>query len=319
LCEKKIISFLKIKKKILVIEELEPFLENAIKAIAQKNKINIEIYGKDVLPRAGEFNVGILKKALKKMGINLDYSENEKVKELINSLPKRFPILCAGCPHRTVFYAVKKTLPDAIYAGDIGCYLLGILPPLKALDFILDMGAGIGVAHGIKKSTTQKVVAFIGDSTFFHSGFAGLVNMVFNKSNALVMILDNRVTAMTGHQKNPSSVLDIEKIAKALGIKNVKTVDAYNFQELKKTIKKFSDSNELSVIIAKRECVFLKPRDSFKVKYEITEACKNCRICLEIGCPAIEFGEKIKINRSLCSGCALCAQICPNKAIKAAK
>jgi indolepyruvate ferredoxin oxidoreductase alpha subunit len=202
--------------------------------------------------------------------------------------------------------------------------MLGIFPPLKTLDFVLDMGAGIGVAHGIKKSTKQKVIAFIGDSTFFHAGIPALTNMVFNESNALVVIMDNKITAMTGHQPHPGLKINIEKIVKALGVKNLSIVDPYNFNELKETIKKFLDSNELSVIIARRECIFLKiKKEGMKnqPKFEITDKCKNCKICLNLGCPAIEEDEqgKIRINPDLCFGCGLCSQICPVKAIKVIK
>ncbi len=320
--EKKIISFLKNKKNALIIEELEPFVENAVRVITQKHKISTEIFGKDYLPRQGEFNQNIIENSLQKLSKDKDLKLNIKISkgdcEIAKQIPRRFPVLCPGCPHRGSFYAVKSAVPDAIFAGDIGCYLLGIYPPLKTLDFILDMGAGIGIAHGLKKSTNQKVVAFIGDSTFFHSGISGLINMIFNKSNALVVILDNRITAMTGHQPDAGSVIDIESLVKTLGIKNVKTIDAYNIQEIKKTAKQFSDSNQLSVIIAKRECIFLKPKPN--LIYEITEDCKKCGACLKIGCPAIErVNNRYRIDKGLCYGCSICSQVCPNKAIKPAK
>ncbi len=223
---------------------------------------------------------------------------------------------------------------DTVFGGDVGCYVLGMLPPYHTQDFMLSMGASEGVIHGIKKTTYQKAIAFIGDSTFFHAGIPGLINMVFNKSNSLVIVLDNRITAMTGHQPHPgvgwtgmkeeTKEIKIEDIAKACGVKYVKVVDPFNIKKMVKTIKKFLKKKEVSVIVAKRECQLLAVRKKVKSgkkipKFEINQKkCKKCGLCLYFfACPAFyREGDKFMIDRNLCTGCGVCAQVCPNKAIR---
>lgn len=245
--------------------------------------------------------------------------------------------MCPGCQHRATFYAAKVAAPNAVYGGDIGCYMLGMFPPIDTSDFIFAMGASEGVIHGINKSTDQKTIAFIGDSTFFHAGIPALINAVYNKSNPLIIILDNRATAMTGFQPHPGTgrtgmgeetkQLLIEDIAKACGVENVKVVDPFNMNEMIATIKEFLQKDKVSVIVAKCECQLLAVRKKRKEgiaipKFEIDKTiCTKCGKCLyEFGCPAIiEENNVFRIDRELCIGCAICAQVCPVKAIRMSK
>ncbi len=262
--DKKIKNFIKNLKKLLVVEELEPFLEREIKILAREVNPKLQILGKNVLPEIGELNQ-------EKVGLALSKLTGKKypVPKIISSnLPKRFPQLCYGCPYWFVFSAVKKSVPEnTIFGGDIGCYMLGSLPPYNLYDYLSCMGSSIGIGHGVRKNTNQKVVAFIGDSTFFHAGIPALINTVFNKSNPLIIILDNRTTAMTGHQTNPglgrtgmgeeTTDIKIEDIVAACGVKNIKVIDPQNINELQSTIKEFINKDEVSVIIARRICALL--------------------------------------------------------------
>jgi len=337
--DKKIKEFIRNLKKVLVVEELEPILEERVQFLAKEVNPRLIIYGKSHLPKAGEYNEEIVLEALskitgKKYLIDL-VAHKEKYKKL--KIAKRFPLMCPGCPHRATFYAAKVATQgmDVVYAGDVGCYILGLFKPLETQDFIFSMGASEGIGHGIKKTTDQKVIAFLGDSTFFHAGMPGMVNAVFNKSNPLIIVLDNRITAMTGHQPNPgvgitamgeeTKAIPIEDVAKSFGIENVKVVDPFNVNEMIETIKEFLNSDKLSVIVAKRECQLLAMRkkraQGIKVaKFEIDQnKCKQAKVCLEkLACPAIyEKNGKIYIDKDICTGCAVCVQVCPNKAIKA--
>jgi indolepyruvate ferredoxin oxidoreductase alpha subunit len=257
-----------------------------------------------------------------------------KIKE-----PRRPPILCPGCPHRATFYAAKVATRgmDVVYGGDVGCYILGLFKPLETQDFMFSMGASEGLAHGIIKSTDQKVIAFLGDSTFFHAGMPGMVNTVFNKSNPLIIIMDNRITAMTGHQPNPGTgrtamgdeckEVAIDNIARAFEVEDVRIIDPYNINLMISTIRELLGKDKVSVIVAKRECELLASRkrrsEGIKVaKFEIdSNICKRCGTCLrQLACPAIhEENGVFKIDKNICTGCAVCAQICPNKAIHAVK
>jgi len=212
-----------------------------------------------LLPETGEFNPETVTLAIAKI-VNKKF----KLKEVKTSVPKRFPQLCPGCPYWLVFGAVKKalSLKTTIFGGDIGCYMLADFPPHSIQDYLFCMGSSIGIAHGIKKSSKQKLITFIGDGTFFHAGIPALINTVFNKSNPLIIILDNRITAMTGHQPNPGAPLTpngikIENIVKACGVKNLKIIDPINQKEFIETIKNFSNKKEVSVIIARRPCIFV--------------------------------------------------------------
>lgn len=337
---KKIINFLKFLNTALIIEELEPVLENDIKAVVQEAGLKIKIRGKDLVPRAGELTpekvlLALSKFLNKKPSFNFDL-HLKKFKEI--DIPPRFPTMCPGCPYRPLFYAVKKAAgEDAIRGGDIGCYMLGMLPLVNVMDFILNMGAGEGIIHGINISTDQKTIAFIGDSTFFHAGIPALINMVFNKSNPLVIVCDNLTTAMTGEQPHPGTgitgmgeetkVIAIEDIVKACGVNLVKIVDPYNIEETISTIQEFLKSKEPSVVIARRECRLMFVRKAKRAGIKVTkfqispEKCNQCEICLlEFGCPAIYKDERgFHIDPELCNGCGVCPQICSSKAIEVKK
>lgn len=337
---KKIGEFIKRFKSILVVEELEPWLENKIKVLAKDVNPNLEIFGKKYLPVAGELTESLVLDALSKFtGHKMKY-DLKKYRDLYKKLDlaKRFPLFCPGCPHRATFYAAKSAAgEDAVFGGDIGCYILGVYPPIETQDFIFSMGAVQGLTHGIKKVSDQKVIAFIGDSTFFHAGISGLINMTYNKSNPLVIVLDNRITAMTGHQPNPgvgrtgmdeqTKELKIEEIAKACGVEDVRAVDPLNLNKTIETIKELLGKNKLAMIVAKRECQLLtvrrKKREGIKIpKFEIDQTkCNKCGTCLyKFGCPAIfKEGNKFMISKDLCTGCAFCVQLCPKDAIHVVK
>jgi len=270
LAVKKVKDFIKGKNKVLVVEELEGYLEKDVRALAKEVNCppagragKLKIYGKDLLPISRELGVEKVGRAIAKLA-NKKYLVSKR-KEI--DIPKRFPRLCEGCPYWLVFSALKKLAPKTtIWGGDIGCYMLAGFEPHEIQDYLLCMGASIGVSHGIRKSTKQKVVALIGDSTFFHAGIPALINIVYNNSNPLIVVMDNRITAMTGHQPNPGMgqtgmgeacpEIQIKDIVKAVGVKHVKVVDPINFKELQETIKEYLDKKEAAVIIMKRICTY---------------------------------------------------------------
>jgi indolepyruvate ferredoxin oxidoreductase alpha subunit len=337
--DKKIKYFIKKLKTVLVVEELEPILEERIHVLAKDVNPNLVIYGKSHLPKVGEYSEELVLEALSKITkkkFSMDLIAH-KLKYQKLKIAKRFPIMCPGCPHRATYYAAKVATAgmDVVYGGDVGCYILGIFKPLETQDFIFSMGASEGVVHGIDKTTNQKTIAFLGDSTFFHAGMPGMVNTVFNKSKPLIIVLDNRITAMTGHQTNPgvgitamgeeTKAIPIEEVAKSFGIEDVKVVDPFAVKEMIDTIKEFLSKDKVSVIVAKRECQLLamrkKKAQGIKVlKFEIDQSkCQKIGICLnELACPAIykEDGQ-YKIDKDICTGCGVCAQVCPAKAIHA--
>jgi indolepyruvate ferredoxin oxidoreductase alpha subunit len=336
--EEKIKKFIEKLKSVLVVEELDSILEQEIKSFAKDSNPKLKIIGKDILPKTGEYSEEDVTNALTRLTGKKFYCdlENHCKKFEQIKLARRFPVMCPGCQHRATFYAAKIAAPDAIYAGDIGCYMLGIFPPLNATDFMFDMGASEGIAHGIKKSTNQKVIAFIGDGTFFHAGIPALMNTIYNKSNPLIIILDNSATSMTGFQPNPgvgkngmgeeTKAIDLEAIVKACGVENVKVVDPFNQNEMISTIKEFVQKDKVSVIIARRECQLIavrkKKKDGIKIpKFEIDQKiCNKCGKCLEYGCPAIlKENNVFRIDEDACIGCVQCVQLCPVRAIKAKK
>lgn len=311
--------------RLYVVEELDPFIEEQVKCLG------LEVTGKDVLPICGELTPGILSESF--LGEKTEIREPEK-------LPARPPNMCPGCPHRGVFFSLNKL--GAYVTGDIGCYTLGFLPPLSAMDTCVCMGASIGNATGITKvlapEDQKKVVAVIGDSTFLHSGMTGLLDMVYNKAPATVLILDNRITAMTGRQENPASgftlmgeetfQVDFASLVRTLGIKNVRSVDPYDLEETEKAIAEEMNRPEPSVIITSRPCVLIKRPGIFRrgEPLEIDhEICKGCKVCVKLGCPAIVWQTgsdgkgKAFIDPLLCSGCDVCSQLCKFMAIKASK
>lgn len=306
----KLKEFAKSVDKVIVAEELEPFIENQLKA----NGIQCE--GKSIFGLQGELSVSQIKEKL--LGIKTEKSD------LI--LPSRPPVMCAGCPHRGVFYVLGKL--KLTVTGDIGCYTLGATAPLSSIDASVCMGASIGMAHGFDKVGVNrgKVVGVIGDSTFIHSGITGIINSVYNKASTTTIILDNSITGMTGHQQNPATgktlqneptyPLNLEELVKALGVPSVRVVDAYDLKAVETAVKEEISKDCVSVIIARRPC-FLILKNAAKPPYTITEDCKKCKSCLKIGCPAIEFiNDKVSINKELCVGCGVCAELCKFGAIK---
>jgi indolepyruvate ferredoxin oxidoreductase alpha subunit len=333
--KKFVAEFLKGLEKVIVVEELEPFVEDYVRGIAKDVNPNVEIHGKDIMPRVGEYNPDIVKNALAPfLKIKKDdFTEHEKNLEKIK-LPVRKPVLCPGCPHRSTFYAVKKILgKDVIWAGDVGCYALGVFEPFEMQDFLISMGASLGISQGIGKVSNQKIVAFIGDSTFFHASMPPLVNLKYNDPKPIVIVLDNGVTAMTGHQPHPGSgitgmgekcvPIKIEDIVKSFGI-DVRVVNAYSQNELQSAVKEFSEKNELGVIVSRGLCrlvmkKMLKSQGGEFTKFYIDpKKCVKCLECVQkFACPAImKEGNKIYIREDICLGCGVCSQICPKGAIK---
>ncbi|MDR1483782.1 MAG: indolepyruvate ferredoxin oxidoreductase subunit alpha [Planctomycetaceae bacterium] len=328
-------------KRVVVIEELEDFLEEHIKAIG------VSCVGKSVIPNIGEFSPDLLfdlceviegkKKSNTVKSSDLpntsDTTRNESAvsnirvaqKLQLPELPSRPPVLCPGCPHRGIFYALGRF--DVVVTGDIGCYSLGVFPPLSRLDTILCMGGGISLAHGMSKSgNKRKVVGMVGDSTFFHSGITGLLDIAYNKGNATIIVLDNRITAMTGHQENPGSgktlmgeataAVSIEELGRACGIGNIKTVNPREVPEVVAAIDEAIKSDESWLIVSKSPCP-LHLRKSIGEPLSVEESlCRKCGICLKLGCPGLEKQDgNIRINKFLCAGCKMCQNICPAKAI----
>ena len=298
-------------EELYIIEEGEPFLETEIKALGIKAK------GKELFSIQGEYSVNMLKRVFGKPVPSFIEKPNA---------PARPPLLCAGCPHRGIFYVLNKLKKTV--AGDIGCYTLGAMPPLSAMDTCLCMGGSITVAHGMEKARGREfgknVVAVIGDSTFFHSGITGLINMKYNGLFGTVIIADNRITGMTGHQDNPSTgknakgepapAIDIKKLVEACGVEFVYEVDPFDIDALTKLVQQECGRDALSVIIAKHPCALIS-KDRNK-PFIVTDQCKNCNMCTKLGCPAIEKeGGKALIVRDRCVGCGLCAKVCPFKAI----
>ncbi len=328
-------DFLGSCEKVLVIEEGEPVMEESIKAFAHEASLSVEIKGKgeQFFSRLYEFDPAMVKRVMAGY-FNVSYS-SPAVVELadVPEIPNRPPSLCAGCSHRAVFYAVKKATEgmDVMHPSDIGCYTLGFLPPLSTGDFVVCMGASSSTAAGFSTVTDKKVIAFVGDSTFFHSGISGLMNAVFNNHNFTYVILDNRTTAMTGHQPNPGvdmaelnyegyNKIDIETVVRGLGVEHVSVIRPYNIKKSIKVIKEAADFEGVSVIIAKEKCtLYAKNLKQLKGKVFTVnqDKCKNHRDCIDnLACPAlnIEVG-RVVINADLCSGCSICAQICPENAI----
>ena len=307
--EQKIIDFAKSVSLLVIVEELDGFIESHCR------NLGLSCVGKAHFPNIGE---------LMPLDVAAELSKVWEIgPKLEAAIPPRPPVMCAGCPHRGLFYTLKKNKVTVL--GDIGCYTLGAVAPLAAVDSVICMGASVSGLHGFSKSQNgamdSKTVAVIGDSTFMHSGITGLVNMAYNESNATVIIVDNSITGMTGHQQNPTTgfnlkgdpcaKIDLETLCRAVGIKRVRVIDPYNLDECDTVLKEELNANEPSVIISRRPCALLK-YVKHKAPLSVDEnKCIGCKSCMRIGCPAISMvGGKAKIDTTLCVGCGVCQQLC---------
>ncbi|RLB15954.1 MAG: indolepyruvate ferredoxin oxidoreductase subunit alpha, partial [Deltaproteobacteria bacterium] len=329
-----IVRFLQQVEKVLVVEELEPIMENDIKAMAQENGLTLPIKGKGVgrLSRLFEYDPGMVREAVAQyFGVEYEGTAGLDLSG-IPDLPGRPPTLCPGCPHRATYYAVKQVCgPEAIHPTDIGCYTLGLLPPISMADFLICMGSSVSSSCGFSQASDQKVISFIGDSTFFHSGITGLVNAVHNNHKFTLVILDNGTTAMTGHQPHPGvdttplgvnlSQISLEDVVRGCGVKDVHVVKPFKVNKTMEAVKAAMEYDGLSVIISKEICpLFAKAIGQGKKPrpfYVNLDKCKNHRDCIDkLACPAMYLeGKQVKINRYLCIGCSVCAQVCPENAI----
>ncbi|MBQ9442171.1 MAG: indolepyruvate ferredoxin oxidoreductase subunit alpha [Selenomonadaceae bacterium] len=322
-------------KKLFVVEELDDVIESFVKSLG------IAVEGKNILPNIDEFSQNLIAKSFGKLvdsgKLTVDGNLADKLTnslktdncELTTDIPPRPPVMCAGCPHRGLFYTLKKNKCTVL--GDIGCYTLGAVPPLGAIEMTLCMGASIGATHGFNKmlgkESENKTVGVIGDSTFVHSGMTGLANVAYNQSNSTIIILDNSITGMTGHQQNPTTgfnikgdpagKINLEALVKAMGIERVKVVDPYNLKECDEVLKEELKAAEPSVIISRRPCALLKyvkHNPPLKVN---SEKCIGCKSCMKIGCPAISMKDgKAVVDSTQCVGCNVCSQLCPKKAFE---
>ncbi|RJP46562.1 MAG: indolepyruvate ferredoxin oxidoreductase subunit alpha [Desulfobacteraceae bacterium] len=327
-------SFLSGCEKVLIVEEGEPFMEEAVKAMAQEAGFINLIAGKrpDLFSRLFEFDPAMVRRVMASF-FSVDCPES-RVSDLsdLPILPQRPPNLCAGCSHRAVFYAVNKATEGIanIRPTDIGCYTLGFLPPLSNGDFLICMGSSVGTGCGFSRTTDKKIISFIGDSTFFHSGIPGLINAVFNNHNITLVILDNHTTAMTGHQPHPGvdmaalsiegfNRVSIESVVKGIGVDHVAVIRPYNVKKSIAAIKEAIDFKGVSVVIAQQSCtLFDKSLKRLTGKpFRVGDRCKNHRNCInELGCPAFYVeDDRVHINEALCTGCGVCAQVCPEHAI----
>ncbi len=307
-------DFAAANEKVYVIEELDDVVESHCKSLG------LTVTGKDLFPRCGEFSQKIIRKLMK--------GEDPEFDTLDEAIPGRPPVMCCGCPHRGLFYALKKA--KVYVSGDIGCYTLGASAPLSAMDTCVCMGASISALHGYNKArgeeAEKKSVAVIGDSTFIHSGVTSLIDIAYNRSNSVVIILDNSITGMTGHQQNPTtgytikgdptSAVNLEALCHAIGINRVRVVDPYDLPAVQQALKEELAAEEPSVIISRRPCALLKYVKHKPALTVDTDSCIGCKACLGIGCPAISIRNgKACIDRTQCVGCGVCESLCPKKAI----
>lgn len=325
-------------KKVIVLEELDPFIEDQVRAMGvslyshPEHESHKYPMTKSIFPVFGELNPSIVRKAAREAGLYTEESLDSEMKVDVQ-LPPRPPTLCPGCPHRSSFYVLNKLKVPV--NGDIGCYTLGVAPPLSTTDTCGCMGASIGVAHGASVSgDKERHVAVVGDSTFFHSGIAPLINVAYNRSNVITIIMDNRVTGMTGHQENPGTgktlqnqetvSLDIQALVQACGINKVLTVEAYDVDLIEKTLRQWLKEDGPAVLITKEECALLPAARKRYIPLEVIDQCNGCTVCFRIGCPAITKSAELdpkynrplaEIDAALCTGCEICAQVCPRDAI----
>lgn len=313
--EKLIREFAAKVKQLAVVEELDPIIENHVRALG------LPVSGKDRLPMIGEFSQNLIAEAFGQ--------KREETFHLEDVIPPRPPVMCAGCPHRGLFYTLKKNRCTVM--GDIGCYTLGAVAPLSTIDMTLCMGASIGALHGFNKvlgsESEGKTVAVIGDSTFMHSGMTGLANVAYNQSNSTTIILDNSITGMTGHQQNPTTgynikgdpagKIDLEALCRSMGFERVRVVDPYDLAQCDQAVKEELAANAPSVIISRRPCALLKYVRHQAPLVVDTEKCTGCKSCMRIGCPAISMKDgKAHVDNTLCVGCDVCSQLCRFGALK---
>ncbi|MBO6299537.1 MAG: indolepyruvate ferredoxin oxidoreductase subunit alpha [Lachnospiraceae bacterium] len=316
--EKMIRDFASKVEKLVVVEELDPIIENHCKALG------LTVSGKDILPMEGEFSQNMLRKAFGK--------EIPSGNAVEDTIPMRPPVMCAGCPHRGLFYTLNKNKCTVL--GDIGCYTLGAVAPLSAIDMTLCMGASVSAIHGFniagEGANESRTVAVIGDSTFMHSGMTGLANIAYNQSNSTVIILDNSITGMTGHQQNPTTgynikgdpagKIDLEALCRAMGFNRVRVVDPYDLKACDAAVKEELAANEPSVIISRRPCALLKYVKHNAPLTVNKDKCVGCKSCMRIGCPAISIKDgKARVDATLCVGCGVCEQMCGVKAFESTK
>ncbi|AMQ18274.1 indolepyruvate ferredoxin oxidoreductase subunit alpha [Thermococcus peptonophilus] len=344
-------------EKVLIVEELEPVVEEQVKTWAYDKGLRIPIHGKDLVPRVYEMTTRRAVEAIAKfLGLEtpINFAEiDEKYEKVSQIVPPRPPSLCPACPHRNTFFAIRKAAgPKAIYPSDIGCYTLGVLPPLRTVDTTVAMGASIGIGHGLSIAMNgslaeekhkggkekQIIVATIGDSTFYHTGLPALANAIYNRSNVLIVVLDNEVTAMTGDQPNPGTGqtphgpgkrILIEEVARAMGADFVEVVDPYDIKATYETIKKALKVDGVSVVVSRQPCALYRigqmrrRGEKWPIYHVIEDKCTGCKICINAyGCPAIYWDaekKKAKIDPTMCWGCGGCAQVCPFDAFEPMK
>ncbi|WP_010480080.1 indolepyruvate ferredoxin oxidoreductase subunit alpha [Thermococcus zilligii] len=350
-------KFLEGLERVLIVEELEPVVEEQVKVWAYDRGLKIPIHGKDLVPRVYEMTTRVAVEAMAKflgMETPIDFGEiDRKYEKVLKIVPPRPPSLCPACPHRNTFFAIRKAAgPKAIFPSDIGCYTLGVLPPLKTVDTTIAMGGSIGMAHGLsvaingsmtesehrKGKEKQIIVATIGDSTFYHTGLPALANAIYNRSNAVIVILDNLVTAMTGDQPNPSTGqtphgmgkrIPIEDVAKAMGADFVKVVDPYDIKATEEAIREALAVDGVSVVVSRQVCALYKVgqmrRRNMKwpIYHVVEDKCTGCKVCINAyGCPAIYWdpeSKKARVDPTMCWGCGGCAQVCPFGAFEPVK
>ena len=339
----KVAGFLKDIDEVFIVEEVDPIIERDTLSVVGSERLNVTVHGKldGTFPLFHEFNSDVVADGLNKVLVFKEDSEikySSSLEKLQEDIPSRAPVLCAGCPHRAMYYGVNLAIEelglkasDVIFASDIGCYTLGINPPYNAADYLLSMGSSVGDGCGFSVSTDQKVVSYIGDSTFFHSGVSPLINAVHNKHNFVLTVLDNRITAMTGGQPNPGIPVDgmgdeapeisIRKLALACGCDYVRVINPFNLDQVIKTYKEALQRDDTAVIISKAPCTLIKGLEK-KPPVNFVEAnCNNCDKCVnELACPAIsKVNGKITIDTAQCDGCNVCIQVCKYGALEAGR
>ena len=327
-------------EKLIVLEELDPFIENEVRLMGinlyegeNASKEPRQPNSKTIFPLFGELDPGVVRLSAEAAGLLTKKTIAPRPAISLN-IPQRPPVLCPGCPHRSTFYILNRLKVPV--NGDIGCYTLGVIPPLSAIHTTGAMGSSIGVAHGAAVAgDSERHVAVLGDSTFFHTGIQALINVAYNQSNVITIIMDNRVTGMTGHQENPGTgktlqnkstvEVDLEALVRTLGIEEVKTVEAYNVKAIETTLKEWMKIDKPCVLITREECALLPAARQRYLPLEVDpEICNGCTVCFKIGCPSISKSDQLhpvfkrplaEIDPQLCTGCQICAQVCPRNAI----